>query len=174
MANDVNKQDMIVSGSKSHTFLFKKAKIALLLGMAVLLVVAMLGAIPVSRHFFNGYIGVTTPQKAGSCSGNLELISRYNNVVRQKGVTELASIAKEVRDLPQYTSDPTCVYISMVADYGSNSTAGEQEGYTNLKALKADGKDVSSKIDDGMDRKAVYQIIQQHINESKQKYYGQG
>lgn len=173
MAGEIKNQQIETSISKRHRYASKKVNIALL-GAAVLLTVAVLGAIPASRHVINGYIGVSSPQKTGSCSGNSELTARYNKIVRQNGVAGLAPIAKEIQGLPRHTSDPTCVYMMMIADYGSNSVSGEQKNYENLRLLKANGQDVSAKVDDGIDREAVYGLIRQHITEGAEKSYGQG
>lgn len=168
---DQNVAEPIVSQKKRGIALSRRLVFAVILAVIVLLAAA--ATIPTTRHFFTRQIGDTAFLKAKMCSDNDALITRYNSVVKKDGVTGLTAIAKDVRALPNYATDPTCAYIVTIADYGSNASTS-QESYEHLIALKAAGKDVSGKVDDGLDRESIYRLMQQQIDDKAKGYYGQG
>jgi hypothetical protein len=153
--------ESIVIGGKPNRSLhldLSAKKILSVLG-GVLVLIALLYVVPFTKPFVNRFIGIATPQSSGPCSGDSKLLDTYNSTVLNKGVSELPDIAKQVRANKQYKSDPSCVYISMVAYYGADLTTEALTEYNQLKQLKAEGKKPSSKIADGIDLKILHEGI---------------
>lgn len=142
----------------------------------LILVVALAAAgILVALYFINSSIAAKK-----SCTDDPKLIQQYNDTVRQEGVTKLGAIAEDVKNKEQYESDPTCQYIALIAAYGAQSTDQQLQAYTKLTSLQSQGKEVSEKIDDGIDRSAVEGALQRQIKEEEkikengQTYAGEG
>lgn len=110
----------------------------------------------------------------GPCTGDHDLIADYNQTVHTYGTASLGKIRSQVEKKDGYQSDATCRYMLTMAAYGQNDTATMQKQYVALKKLMDDGKKPSSRISDGIDQNATFELIQQTIDEGKQNYYGQG
>ncbi len=120
-----------------------------------------------------GYFGLRTYAHAG-CTGDAALIQNYNTTVRQQGVTKLGKIGQQAQNKRQYLNDPTCVYIVTVTQYGAQNTTKAVEANQQLLKLEAQGKKISDKINDGINKDRLEKNLMKQQEESGKHYNGQG
>jgi hypothetical protein len=137
----------------------------------LLLAVAVLLAGSTAYVFRNSILNLSIFKK--SCGDDTALIKQYNTTVRKEGVTKLQPVVEKIRQ-KNLSGDPTCLYMLLMAQYGDPASNEELETYGKLKQLESRGKEVSDKIDDGIDRAAVERVLEQQIEEKDKGYYGQG
>lgn len=156
----------------------KKIVKAIIYFLIFLLVMsALYGLVPsVRRGVANVWNGISIVLY-GPCTGDKQLISRYNDTVRNQGVALLGDIATQVKNKRGYAKDATCVYIATVSGYAQISSKGigeAQKQFELLSALKKENKLPSDAIEDGLDRGEMFMLIEELIKERKQNYHGQG
>jgi hypothetical protein len=164
----------VVAGGKTPGMLMPLLKRVALVVVALLVLVAILFFVPATKPFINRFLGISTPQTSGPCSGNTDLLKRYSTTVKQQGVGALGDISKEVRAKADYKSDSSCVYISMVAHYGANDFKAAYQEHADLAELKNQGKEPSNDIADGINRENLYKTIKMMATDKPENPYAQG
>lgn len=175
MVDKADNQKIVVSDRDTSTsFSLRSLKPISLIVVAIVVVIVLLYAVPVTRPIVNRYLGIATPQTIGPCSGDSKFIAAYNDVMKQAGAPGTAVLAKQAREKVAAKEDPSCVYISTIGYYGAGDAANALSEYNNLQLLKAKGKTPSTQINDGVDLKVLAKTLKATANQKPENPYGQG
>jgi len=175
MVDKADKQNIVVSDNDdtSHTFLFWLKKILPVFAGIIILLVALY-AVPATRPLINRYLGIAKHQTTGPCSGDTQLISNYNEIMKQAGAPGAGAVAEQARSKSGETKDPSCVYISMMGYYGSGDNNSAYQEYKQLQQLKAEGKLPTAAIVDHVNLKTLGKALRTAVNQKPENPYAQG
>ena len=151
-----------------------RVKVIAGIALAVLAGVGFFAFSPALRtSVSNGYADLVDPPR-GVCGKDRELLNSYSQAAKAKEFKKVVDIAKAVRQKADYQSDPTCLYISVVAYTADSDTRSSFKDFDALLQFEKDGKLPSRRIDDGIKKTDLYNTVKKFQDEKPENQRGEG